>query len=308
MLLCSQAMAMIQRFLNGVHNRKDCGNNKTGYAAISAAQQYADLHNVDNYFLGSGPPSVRHLRKRSVSSQDTVTYLIFRLIELFPLSSMYILLFSKEIPPYTTFGSMISGISSKDRAFILVSAMDDGYLITLYCFGCESECFIESHIELIDFLKTIVSVRQSTLLVYPTLTFDWIRLINSIDGLIWSVPASVSDIRISIHGTGSYSHFVFPWSKSGCCRGYTVGKGRIREGRKMDRQIYESKVNFYNDMISSVPIGQSCPDCMAMERIGRLMQITLPGQKIQKERPKSMPSIRALQEFTDLLNKHVDEF
>lgn len=299
---------MIQRFLSGVHNKEDCGKNKIGYAAIGAAEKYADLHNTNNYFCGGGPAIVKHPRKRSVSSQDTIIYLIFRLIELFPSSSMYILLFSKETQAFNTLGSMISGISSKQKSISLIMPLNKGYSVTFYGNESESECFLESYSELRYFTKRVLSARQSIVLAYPLVSPECSQIINSMDGIRWCVPASISNIYIPLLEDESYSHFVFPWSKAGCCRGYTIGKGKLREGRKIDRQMYESKVNFYNDMISSVPIESSCSDCIAMERIGKLMQDMLPGQSVARPRPKSMPMIVALDNFNNMLKRHSGSF
>lgn len=76
MLLVSLLMATAQRFLSGIHDRKECGLNKRGFAALRSVSQSVDLHNIDNYPCGASESSMSHSKKRAVSSQDTVAYLM----------------------------------------------------------------------------------------------------------------------------------------------------------------------------------------------------------------------------------------
>jgi hypothetical protein len=304
MLLNTLAMAVATRFSKGVHNKEDCGSNTQGYAAISAATKYTDLHNLDNYFCESAPYNISHKRKRSIAGQDTIVFLLIKLMESAISPTTYILLLSKETPIFGGLDTIVSALSSAGNCILFIESINDSYHLTLFFNKSSSSICIYDHNTLLEFVHNLSSLRGTALLTYPDVT-EWVNTINQINPTIWCTPTRKDEVWVSCDGSDSYTHFVFPWSGAIRCRGYTIGQGKIKLGTMRERLRYEGRFNFYNGMISSVPIGSSCTDCMAMQNAANsISKIALCNDSPPTHR-LSVASIKALDELDARLKEFV---
>lgn len=301
MLQTPPAMETVDRFSHGVHYKGECGRNVEGYAAISAACQYADLHNLDNYSCSSAPSKKTHSRKRSVTSQDTMVYIVSKLIEFSPSFCTYLLLFSRETPVFGVLDAILSDMASKGHMIITVETLSNSFILSLRHKATKLSVCINTFGEIHDLLRNLVCNTRVIAMIYPIAVREWIDLVNSLNPSIWCLLASKFRVFASEEGQQMHTHFIFPWSKAGIPTGYTVGTGMIVEGSKRERFKFERKSNFYDSMISSVPLESSCADCVAMKHIAETLSSIF---GISRERPKrnlSEGSIIALKELNDLI-------
>jgi hypothetical protein len=303
MLLVTLAMAVAQRFIKGVHDKSECGKNLQGYAAMNASLKYADPHNLSNYVCESQPYQTNHTRKRSMMGQDTIVFLLTKLMGTILSPSMYILLLSKETPIFGGLETIITGLSSMHNSVFIVEITNDHYRLTLFCNGMSSSSCAYNDRDLLNIVHNLSSLRKTVLISYPTV-HQWVTTINDIRPSIWCTPARPDEVWISTLGSTSYSHFAFPWSSNTRCRGYTIGTGNVQQGELEHRLQYEGRFNFYDGMISSVPVDGTCTDCLAMRHAAdRITGLT----QCEKKRPSpehrlSTPSIKALEVLQQMID------
>jgi hypothetical protein len=294
-------METVDRFLHGVHSKGECGRNVDGYAAISAASQYADLHNLDNYSCSAGVSKRTHSRKRSVTSQDTMVYIVSKLMEFSPSFCTYLLLFSRETPLFGVLDAILSDMASKGHMIITVETLSRSFILSLRHKATKLSVCISTFEEIHDLLKNLIGTTGVIAMIYPIAVREWIDLLNSLKPSIWCLLASKFRAFVSEEGPRAHTQFIFPWSKPGTPIGYTIGTGTIREGSNRERFKFEGKANFYDSMISSVPLESSCADCVAMKHIAQTLSLTFGVSRQQSKRTLSEGSIVALKELSDLI-------
>jgi hypothetical protein len=290
-------MAAAQRFLGGVHPRSECGSNKSSYAAVGAASHFSDLHSIDSYPCNASTQSAKHIRKRSVSSNDTMSYLCIKLSQTNIDPQLYILLSFGNHASFGAVNAFISGISSQGKYVITLSESNGLFDLSLHHLRKCSSHSTSSLSEILSILSIVSPMRNTTIITSPIVSDNWISVINSVNPTVWCVPASPRDIWVSVAGRQYYSHFILPWSKFPTYVGYTIGHGSIQKGGPNEKLRYEARATFYNNMISCAPLDGSCVDCIAMRQVGEILSTLSPTQHPRAPRQLSESSIEALEEI-----------
>ncbi len=299
------------RFKRGVHKNGECGKNISGYAAISAAVSTSNVHQLS---LGSSPYSVvstHKEKKRSFLGTDILAFLFLRFIYINKVNDIYVLLLSSETFKSTTIDSMISTISKSTGTVIIVNQDDKSKFIVKSISSSadnpllksESICEFHDCVGLVRFFKDISSYVDLKAMVYPKVTDVYTKVISVNSNIQWCAMSSSKTVYVSKSNGSKYIHNAFPWSSSPRYSGYTIGCGGIREGNTFDMRRYMGSFNYYEKMISSVPLGSSCVDCHALSTAGKMLDLLHNKRPGSSSHRLSSSSIEALDE----LNKKLSE-
>ncbi len=300
----TKTMATIKRFRQGVHLPGSCGTNRYGYAAVLAASEHGDLHQLNNHMFHERPLTTPPGHKRGFLGSDTITYIFAKLLVSSTGPSTYIVLLSKPVNLTEVLTNMIDKATSQHSLFLWITCIDSSFHICLLFDKCKSTLVIGSQDRLIDFISSIKFSRRVSVICYPDITDVYLQLVNNIQPDLWCIPACKYYTYVSCLGPDSYANYVYPWSKSPTSRGFTAGTGPVRGSYKLEHMQYLSTFNFYESMISSVPIHGSCSDCYAMRVLAdSIEQYIHPTPTKTHKHTLSSSSVDALQELQDMIQR-----
>lgn len=265
---------------------------------MEAATGKTDLYNVDGYPFCSSACPRSHSRKRPVSSQDIFVYIMLKFLGLHkePYTCAFMLNREMYIPK-----SVIKVIERATETCNIILVVEDkvGHMVlSMYYKKFKLVSELRSEHELLNILSNLSRSSQLSTLIYPLARDIDVRFVNLVNPSLWCFPISKHSTVVSSGGKDSCSHFVFPWSKVGMCTGYSMGSKQARVGSNSDNLEYESKCNFYDNMVSCVPVRGSCTDCIEMDNTARkLLEILQIKDTPKRKRPLSQESITALEEL-----------
>lgn len=254
----------IRRFESGVHDAGTCGANKNGFAAIDATFEHSDVHKLSSFNFQSSMRPLMHFRKRSFYSSDGLVYIFMKLMKTIPHICTYVFILSREMPLSSTFKSIVDSSALQGNIVAIVEDAKGSYSITIKFMDLTMTYEVDSSKSLIDFFKQSGLGHRIIIVGYPSFLDIHMSITNSIDTAMWCAPASRDLTYSSSSGTPYVHHFVYPWSKSPLCSGFTLGIGNIKYSADSERMIYVSSYNTYESMISSVPYKFSCTDCVEL--------------------------------------------
>lgn len=298
----------VRRFENGVHESGTCGTNKSGYAAIDAAFEHTDVHKLSSLTFRSSPRPLMHFRKKSFFSSDGLIYIFMKLMKIMPHICTYIFILSREMPLSSTFKSIIDSSAADGNMVVTVSNTDGSFSINIRFMELSVTHDVDSVTSLIEFFEKSGMGHRIIVIGYPSFLDVHMRLVNSIDEAMWCAPANRDLTYSSLDGESYVHHFVYPWSKSPLCTGFTLGIGKIRHSSDPERIDYIGSYNAYESMISSVPYGLSCTDCVELRRTANDIRYLIdktPSPKKRGHLKKS--SIDALEELKAKIQEFVSE-
>lgn len=288
----------VKRFESGVHEEQQCGLNKSGYAAIDSAYNYCDVHNLSSSTIQSSSRPLLHCRKRSFSSSEGLVYIFMKLVRVMSSACTYILLLSREMPVSSTMKSIIEASASKSNVIVVVVELNGVFQIDVHFMNIHISHTVDSFRSLKSFLVESGLTNKIVVIGYPSMPDSSMDISNSLETILWCVPASRHLTYSSIGHIASVEHFVYPWSKSPLCSGFTLGKGTIGYSSIYERNRYVGLYNTYETMISSVPYGVSCTDCTALQSIASdIKLLTSSASKHSKPKHLKRSSIDALEEL-----------
>lgn len=298
----------IKRFESGVHDRGECGQNKSGYAAIDAAIGHADVHRLNSCIISSSSRPLMHSRKRSFLSSEGLVYIFMKLTKMMPSICTYVLLLTREMPVSQTFKSIIEGCASRGNIVISVIELSGVFTIDLYFMEVHLFHQVDSYDSLKSFIIQSGLGNKIIVVGYPALPQEYIDIANSIDTMVWCAPASRHLTYSCEDEISSVEHFVYPWSKSPLCSGFTLGKGKVKYSSDIDRQKYIGLYNTYETMISSVPYGLSCTDCVELQSTAAsIKDLIEPMEKSDYRRHLKRSSVDALEELKARIRQYTAE-
>lgn len=306
MLQISPEMEIVTRFRKGPHLPSECGKNTQGYAAIQAATKNTDLYNVDGYPFSSSAHAKTRSKKRTMTSQDIFEYTMLKLLGLLkePYTCVFFLNRHTYIP--NSIIEIVEAVTKDLNIILIAENRTDCTILSMYHKKFKLVSEVISQTELSNMLCCMSYKNDISVLVYPLAREQDVQLIDSMKASLWCFPISKHNTVVSSDGRGSYSHFVFPWSKVSMCTGYSIGEGAPRVGSNSNNLEYESKCNFYDRMVSSVPIEKSCTDCAEMSSVAREISNILKIEDAPKRsRPLSQNSITALEELKEAIGSYM---
>lgn len=226
-----------------------------------------------------------------------------KLTAISPQYCTYLLLFSRETPLFGAFGTMIEHISSTGSIVLCVEPSKRSFTLTMLYHRNITSCIVDSVEQLHSMIQNLGKPNRLIAMVYPIVLREWISIINIINPMLWCLPASKFKTYISFDGEEFYTHFIFPWSKSGSPSGFTMGHGKLREGKQREQEKFEARANFYDSMVSSTPLDSSCTDCVAMRQVADTISHVFNVKRPSKKRNLSEGSIVALKELEDRIKE-----
>jgi len=297
----------IEHFKKGVHKEGDCGNNRSGYAAIASSIIHCDPHSLDiGDSLTSFVPQESTQKKKSFSQCDTLVYMFLKCILRQRSSGIYVLFLSSFIS--STLDRMISSVSNTLNAVLTVQQTGDEYLVTMSFRGNTSSCLCSTPEDLIYLCKCLSKMDNTIALVYPDVCDVYIEALSEIQPSIWCLSASRSKVYVSRFKHHKYSHYVFPWSRSPTCHGFTIGEGQPRTGSVGDCRSYISSFSFYEKMVSSVPMQGSCVDCYALTMMVDMLSALINKTRQKHSHTLSSSSIEILEDLKKMMFVPPKEF
>lgn len=297
-------METVKRFESGVHDQSECGLNKSGYAAIDSTIGHVDVHKLSSCIIQSTSRPLLHHKKRSFLSSDGLIYIFMKLMKNMPSICTYILLLSREMPVSMTLRSIIEASALASNIIVVVIELGGVFSIDIYFMDIHISHRVESCQSLKRFLVQSGLADKVIIIGYPSLPDSYIEIVNSMNTMMWCAPASRHLTYSSLADTKDIEHFVYPWSKSPLCSGFTVGKGKIKYSSNSERNKYIGLYNTYETMISSVPCGISCTDCIELQSIAMNIK-NLVGfkDKSKGKRHFKRSSIDALEELKTMIRE-----
>nr|POE67342.1 hypothetical protein CFP56_77011 [Quercus suber] len=288
----------LRRFEEGVHKVGECASNKSGYAAIGSAFDHADVHKLSSVMIQSPSSPLMHFKKRSFSSSEGLVYLFVKLMRVMTRTCTYIFLLSRDMPLCATFKSIVDGSASRGNTIIVVTSSNGIYTINFRFMDIVALHEVQSSQMLVQFFVESGLGYRVIVIGYPSLLDLHASIINSMNTTMWCSPASKELTYTSVDGNLCVHHFVYPWSKSPLCTGFTLGTGNIKYSSDSERIEYVSLYNTYESMISSVPYKTSCTDCAELKRIAQEIR-DMTGVHVNTKPRVSLKraSIQALEEL-----------
>jgi len=305
MLLLTLNMDTVSRFRDGVHKDGDCRRNKKGFAAIGSASKNVDLHKLSDNIISSSLMSSSQDKKKTFVCSDILAYLLMKNIMHRGLSNAYILLLSSGSVLSSTVEKMLSSLSDIHNIIIVVQKINTEFLVTMTSMDVHSVYVTDSDDELVRFFLSLNDLNEASAVIYPKILEPYEKIVSKCQILNWCTPLSRKDVYISKYGFGHYFHNAFPWSRFPSYSGFTIGNGPMRQGSIRDRQRYIGSFNFYESMISSVPLDGSCTDCTALQTIGRMISILIKNPEDRRESRLSTSSIEALKELDERMKNAI---
>jgi hypothetical protein len=298
----------LKRFESGVHDKGECGLNKSGYAAIDSAVEYTDVHRLNSCMISSSSRPLMHSRKRSFFSSEGLVYIFMKLTKIMPGICTYVLLLTRDMPVSQTFKSIIEASASKGNIVISIIELGGTFAIDLYFMDIHLSHQLDSFVSLKSFIVQSGWGSKIVVIGYPALPDQYIDIANSIDTVMWCAPASRHLTYSCQDQSMTVEHFVYPWSKSPLCSGFTLGKGKIKYSPDIDRHKYVGLYNTYEMMISSVPYGLSCIDCIELQSTAsNIKSLIDPDNKSNHKRHLRGESIDALEELKARINEYTSQ-
>lgn len=293
----------IRKFSKGVHSPENCGKNRFGYAALEASLEYTDPHILQDKSFMASAPSDSVPKKITFMSIESFAYMFLRMISLSPNSNVYILLLSRGMIIRGIIKSIVDAMTSTGIMVIIVGSIENRFDVAVRYSDWTCKHKFDSTGSFHDFFSKSDLGSDISFVAYPVLTADYIRLMESMSNSSWCIPAYCNELYVCDGKTDFCSHNAYPWSSKHFYSGFTIGKGQIRIATSKEQQRYIAAYNLYHSMISSVPIGRSCIDCISIGYAAKMLSVLI-GEPIDvpiKHR-LSNPSIEALEE----LNKRID--
>lgn len=298
----------LKRFESGVHDKGECGLNKSGYAAIDSAVEYTDVHRLNSCIISSSSRPLMHSRKRSFLSSEGLVYIFMKLTKIMPGICTYVLLLTREMPVSQTLKSIIKASASKGNLIISVIEVGGTFVIDLYFMDIHLPHQADSFVSLKSFIVQSAWGNKIVVIGYPALPDKYIEIANSIDTVAWCAPASRHLTYSCQDPSITVEHFVYPWSKSPLCSGFTLGKGKIKYSPDIDRHKYVGLYNTYEMMISSVPYGKSCIDCVELQSTASNIKSLIEcNNKHDPQRHLKRSSMDALEELKAKINQYTSQ-
>lgn len=299
---------IITRFESGVHNQDACGLNKSGYAAIDSAFEYTDVHKLSSCVFQSSSRPLMHSRKKPFSSSEGLVYMFIKLIRNSPNICTYVFLLSREMPISSTFKSIIEASASASNIIVTVIELSGVFSIDVYFRDIHISHKVDSFNSLKEFLKRSCLINKVMIIGYPSFTSSYIEIANSLDTMFWCAPATRHLTYSSTDTKSQVQHFVYPWSKSPLCSGFTLGMGKIGYSADIERLNYVGLYNTYETMVSSVPYGSSCCDCVELQlTASKIKCLTKSNEKQSEERHLKRSSITALEELMTKIEEYASQ-
>jgi len=299
--------SVISRFNKGVHDREGCGKNINGYSAISAVHKSTDIHNLDSYKLYSSPSSSSHSRKKSFLSSETLIYMFTKLVLMDDNVRMYIILFSKETPICITLRNIMAAVLKSGS--IIITILDKGmeFDMCIYAHDVVAKHAYYTSGSLFK-LMTSFHFMRITVIGFPIFNRVFMELTNTIDPDIWCGVADDKLVYVSENGSDNYSHLVFPWSQKPLRIGFTVGTGGLRVCTESELNHYRGTFNFYENMISSVPINGACTDCNDLRNMAyNICKLCGDNSNPIPNRLLKRNSLQALGALNELIDQHASQ-
>lgn len=290
-------MDTVSRFKEGVHSKQNCGRNRNGYAAITSASQCTDLHKLGKSMMSSSLTASSDDKKKSFACSDTLAYILLKSIYYKGLNTTYILLLSSGPFISTTVTKMLLSIVEMHNLVAIVQKIDREFSVTVMCKGIKLLHTLDSEQSLLSFFLSIKDFEDSSVIIYPKVNDIYREIVVQCKISSWCTPLSRSEVYVSKHDTGEYFHNVFPWSKYPSYSGFTLGNGSMQLGSTADRQRYIGAFNFYESMISSIPLQSSCTDCNALKNMGIMISMLIYDNHKVHKHTVSSSSIEALEEI-----------
>jgi len=294
-------MDTISRFKEGVHKKGDCGRNKNGFAAISSASRSVDLHQLGDTTISSSLISSSEDKKKTFACSDILAYLLMKNIIRYGFTSAYILLLSSGSFISSTVEKILSSVTDMHNMVIIVQMIDSEFFITMNSMNVQSVHVSSSDDELVSFFLSIRDLKDASVIIYPRVLKPYEQIVSKCQIYNWCTPLSRQNVYVSKYKTGTYTHNVFPWSRFPSYSGFTIGNGCMQQGSIKDRQKYIGSFNFYETMISSVPLKNTCTDCIALKTMAKMISILIGNPESSHKTRLSISSIEALKELEERL-------
>lgn len=295
-------MDTVSRFKQGVHRKGDCGKNTNGFAAINSASRNGDLHQLGNIQISSSIMSSSESKKRTFACSDILAYLLMKNISSRGFTNTYMLLLSSGTFISSTVENIVSCISKMHNTVMIVQMIDNEFFISMDSMDVHIRHMSSSDNELVNLFISMSDLRQASVIVYPKMLSSYERIISECQIRSWCTPLSRKEVYVSKHGSGMHTHNVFPWSRFPSYSGFTIGNGFMQRGSLKDRQKYIGSFNFYESMISSVPLHDSCTDCIALQTVAQMISILIELPDDRRNSRLSISSIEALKELEDRID------
>jgi hypothetical protein len=293
----------VKRFESGVHDKGECGLNKSGYAAINSAIEYVDVHRLNSCMISSSSRPLMHSRKKSFLSSEGLVYIFMKLMKVMSGICTYVMLLTRDMPVSQTFKSMIEASALEGNIIISIIELGGKFAIDLYFMNIHLSHQLDSFVSLKSFIVQSGWGNKIVVIGYPALPDEYIDLANSIDTSVWCAPASRHLTYSSEDSSMAVEHYVYPWSRSPLCSGFTLGKGKVRYSPESERHEYVGLYNTYEMMISSVPYGLSCIDCVELQSTAsNIKSLINSNPKADWKRHLKRSSIDALEELKSRIN------
>lgn len=292
-----------KRFSKGVHAEGKCGKNTSGYAAISSAITKRSVHELDLSMMSSDCGLSIKDKKKSFLKADILAYLLLRFVCQFDSQSLYVILLSSNMFMTSTIEGMVASITEAMGTVIIVHQTDDEFNLKAISDNGDSTCVFEAGSDLVSFFESISKSVDLAVMAYPAVTEEYASIISMNNVQYWCVPADRINVYVSKGGDSMYRHNAFPWSRYPCYSGFTIGKGKIKDGGTRDKHMFVGSFNYYEKMVSSVPYRQSCVDCYVLKMAGNMIDLMVNKKAIDRSNRLSSSSLEALAE----LDRRMDE-
>lgn len=298
----------LKKFESGVHDRQECGSNKSGYAAINSAYNTTDVHKLSSCIIQSSSRPLLHCRKKSFLSSDGLIYIFMKLTKIMPGICTYLMLLSRDTHISATLKSIIEASASAGNVIVTIVDLGGTFSIELYFMDIRLYHHANSFHSLKSFLINSGLTNKIIAIGYPTLPDRHMDIVNSLDTAMWCVPATRHLTYSSKNENYSVDHFVYPWSKSPLCSGFTLGEGKVTYSSEFERHKYIGLYNSYETMISSVPYGLSCTDCVELQSVAHnIKELIGKDSSADPRRHLKKASIDALEEMKAEIAKYTQQ-
>jgi hypothetical protein len=296
---------IIKRFEAGVHERNECGMNRNGYAAIDSIFECADVHKLNSCIMQSSSRPLMHCKKKQFSSSEGLVYIFMKLKRVIPRACTYILLLSRDMPISSTLKSVIDASALASNVIVTVIEFNGVFSIEIYFANIHMIHTVDSPKSLKSFLVNSGLSNRIVVVGYPSLPESHMDIVNQLNTMLWCAPATRHLTYSSFDTNHKTDHFVYPWSKSPLCLGFTLGKGKIKYSSLSERDIYVGLYNTYEMMISSVPYRSSCTDCTDLQLVASTIKSLVdPTDKSLQDRHLKRSSVHALEELKAKLKEY----
>lgn len=315
-----------ERFMNGVHRRGDpCGQNKSGYAALSAAIEKHDIHQLDTGMTSSYVPGVSLLdeedgnkyKKKMFLDSDALAYILLHVVCKNNFQGLYII-FIDLIRLTDTMESIISTITKTMSTVMVVyrngyhstrnknnkrDPDKNTFVVKSISSNYEFVYEFDTSEMMISFFRSLCRFSEISVVVYPNMRTEY-KMIASMSNIKeWYIPVSRDGIYISDLGKDNYKYHLFPWAVHPRYSGYVHGRGiPILAGPK-ESIDFMGACSFYEKMISGTPYKDSCIDCYVLRMRGEVLSI-ITNKKVSTHKHRlSTSSIEALAKLDELMTK-----